>query len=98
MNNTFFPFAHISIPSIINFGLQNVELQSNIMLELLNKFFKKKIKLKIKRNNRAKIINQETIVEKNPKNDQILNKVVDIFDGEIIRQEKLCLKEICPRY
>ena len=51
----------------------------------LNKYFTKITKIKIQKKINSKIIKKNTVVEKKQKNDQILNKIVDIFDGEIIR-------------
>ena len=57
----------------------------SFLQKLLNNFFTEKIKIKIQKKINSKIIKQDDIVGKNKKNDQILNNIVNIFDGEIIR-------------
>jgi len=57
----------------------------SFLQKLFNKYFTKITKIKIQKKINSKIIKKNTSVEKVQKNDQILNKIVDIFDGEIIR-------------
>ena len=65
---------------------ESLFLKSESFLQsLFSKYFTKITKIKIQKKNNSKIIKQDSGVEKIQKNDQILNKVVDIFDGEIIR-------------
>ena len=65
---------------------ESLFLKSESFLQsLFSKYFTKITKIKIKKKINSKIIKQEIGVEKIQKNDQILNKIVDIFDGEIIR-------------
>ena len=65
---------------------ESLFLKSESFLQsLLNKYFTKITKIKIQKKINSKIIKKNTVVEKKQKNDQILNKIVDIFDGEIIR-------------